>query len=143
MNQEKLKDLNSQHNLELQKITYFYLAIAASALAYSVKLTLGLSLKWSQTPLGIACLFWAASFYSGCISREHFMKSLRINFVALEAEFELIKNPSRGEIIAEIKKDFQETSNIGSNYHEWQFRLLIWGGLFFILWHLIEMIIKK
>lgn len=48
------------------KYTYFLLAAAGAAIGLALTQTKGLSLNWSQFPLGLAVLNWGLSFFFGC-----------------------------------------------------------------------------
>ena len=48
------------------RYTYFLLAAAGAAIALAVNQTQGLSLSWSQIPLGLAITAWGLSFFCGC-----------------------------------------------------------------------------
>ena len=48
------------------KYTYFLLAAAGAAIAFSVTQSQNAFLTWSKLLLALAVLSWALSFYAGC-----------------------------------------------------------------------------
>lgn len=119
------------------KYTYLLLAVAASAIALSLKRTTDSKLTYSMIPLALAVLSWGSSFFCGC-------RYLRCTAGALNANAAIIllgreQNPENTNIQHARKKQ-KDYSDRGKLYSELQFYLLICGALFFIGWHVIGMI---
>lgn len=142
---DELKDLVGQHRTEQQKYVYFQLAIAASAIAFTVRMTSKMTASWPMAYLGLAVSFWGLSFYLGCLNRMWNQMTLCANFSLL-----LLKEGMHPEqpneprvlqaVIADIKGATESNSSRAGRYGRWQFRFLIWGGIAFLLWHITELI---
>lgn len=147
MSQDAQKQIHNQLRTMQDKYTYFLLAVSASAIALSVQITKNDIFSINLIPLGIAVLFWALSFYFGCRYIQYMQSYLFSNYDYLKIQDALhpdvgnhpmaINAASEGIMIA--MKQNAETS---SSLSRWQFRFLILGGLFYIIWHLIEMTMR-
>lgn len=129
------------------KYSYFLLAAAGAAIAFSVTQTQDDVLGWSQSPLAVAVALWGVSFYLGCQSIRYVNSTLYANGDLLKVEAG--RHPSVGDhpqmmmaasegIRSAIESNSQKTQSLG----EWQFRTLIAGAAFFVLWHVIEMYLR-
>lgn len=129
------------------KYTYFLLAVAASAIALSIQITKEDTLTFSLIPLGIAVVLWAGSFFSGCRYIQYVQSTLFANheyFLIKDGEHPFVGNHP-GSIAAAsegIKSAMEHNINSASLYSRWQFRLLVSGGIFYIIWHILEMSIR-
>lgn len=137
MNQAET-EIYKQHRELQNKYTYFLLAIAASCIALSLKRTTNSEITRSMIFLFIAVLSWGSSFFCGCRYSIHMDVGLHANADLLVAK----KTQNPDEYIQQIKKVIQDSSKKCGTYIIWQFRFLWIGSLFFIGWHIIEMIKK-
>jgi hypothetical protein len=69
-------EITTAHSLERQKYIYFLLAVAASAVAFSMKLTATMLLSWPLSLVAISVLCWSGSFYCGCAAIKYKLYSL-------------------------------------------------------------------
>jgi hypothetical protein len=137
-----------KHLREFQdKFTYFLLTAAGAGVALSVNQTRGEPLMWSHMPLGFALLLWALSFYFGC---------QRLNYVGsnLVSNLELLKVKARehpengtqpqqlGGASEGIRQAIEESNKHGQSLWDLQFRLLVCGGVMYVVWHVLEMYLR-
>lgn len=118
------------------KYVYFLLAVAASAIAFSVSVTSDEPLQLSQIPLGIAVSFWGLSFYFGCRSVWHRNESLGVSAIGIMAHLERQLSPGANR---KLRKSADLKDKIAARYMRWQFGYLVAGAVSFILWHVLEM----
>jgi len=142
--QEEIKLIHSQLRTAQDKYTYFLLAIAASAIAFSIQLTKTDPFSFSLVPLGIAVLAWCGSFFAGCKNIEYVNSTLFANAEYLKAKSGLHpdvgNNPSYIAAATEgIMDALNNNAKKAGEYGQSQFRLLVLGACFFITWHLIQM----
>ncbi len=140
MTNEGVTELWRQHRTGQDKYTYFLLAAAASAVAFSVQKTEGIFISVQLIPVGIAVLFWGLSFYCGCKNLIWIQISLFANYDLLQLRHgthpeqpdhpQLIDAAIRG-----VSSALKENTSKAALYAVWQFRFLIGGALFFIGWH--------
>ena len=141
----KLKNqLAQQLNDAHSKYTYFLLAIAASAVAFAVQKTTGRPLVWSMLPLGIAVLLWACSFLAGCRNRAYFCSTIYANLALLQLQDGThTESPEGPQAVAAACKGVQSAAESNSSatnlWGKLQFRLLVLGAVFFLVWHVLEM----
>ena len=146
MTEQGLLELHKQHREGQSKYTFFLLAVVASALAFAVQKTSGEKLTWSMVPLGLATLSWGLSFYCGCKNLLWVQTAIFANYSLLQLESgihpdqpphpKLLQAAEEG-VKRAIKKNIE-----GAEFHgKWQFRLLILGGILFIAWHILNMIL--
>ncbi len=126
------------------KYTYFLLAIAASAIAFAVQKTTGRPLDWSLVPLGLAVLSWAGSFFAGCRNRAYFNSTLYANIDLLQLQDgSHPMSPRNPQEVVAACEGVREAANFNSStanfWGHLQFRLLILGAVFFLVWHVFEM----
>ena len=130
-----------------RKYTYFLLAAAGAALAFALNQTQGVGFSWSQIPLAIAVLCWGLSFLSGCRYVHYLGSTLYDNCMLgqvlsgqdpdLGAHPQLVHAASE-RIRQRIKSNSETAGRIGKG----QFRWLVCGGLFYIVWHVLEMALR-
>ena len=144
----KQEEIYKQFRTHQDKYAYFILAVSASAIAFSVQKTDNLLLEWSLLPLGLAVICWGYSFFCGCQFLRYIGSTLFANFELLKVQQgqhkELCKTPQHMQAASEgikdgIKHNSKKTKTLGIN----QFRFLIAGAIFFITWHITEMIIRS
>lgn len=147
MAQEEMQQIHSQLRTAQDKYVYFLLAVAASAIALSVQITKTDTLSFSLIPLGLAVISWGSSFFFGCKNIQYVNAILFANYEYLKiksgADQNVGSNPmaieaaSQGTMHAMSKK--VDDANKKS---KWQFRLLVLGGVLFVVWHLVEMAVR-
>ena len=125
--EESVKEVYRQFRTAQDKICYFLLAVAASAIALTIRRTETVIFSWYLIPLGLAVLSWMVSFYSGVMFLMYMASGLFANYKRLVTGEEMLNqvighNSERMKLFAKI-----------------QFLLLIIGVVFYIIWHLIEM----
>ena len=129
------------------KYTYFLLAAVGAGIGFALTQTQNDPLSLTHIPLGLAIISWGASFYCGCKHLSYVHSNLFANFDLLKMQAgthpEVGRDPNKmhiaKEVMIEIIEDNSETS---SKYANWQFRLLIFGAVTYIVWHVIEMAIR-
>ena len=137
----ELKKLLDQASL---KHTYFLLAVAASAIALSVQRTTGMAMTWRMIPLGLAVLAWGVSFFAGCREARDSLSALYGN--ALFYQFREgshrdtpIDPGARRAKCDRVYRATEKKMLAAAAWSKAQFRLLILGGLLFLVWHVMEM----
>ena len=147
MSSNELLELHKRHQIGQEKYTYFLLAVTASAVTFAIQKTDGLIITLSLLPLGGAVLLWGLSFYFG-------IKNLLFVQTALGANYSLLQldkgvhadqpdHPQVCEVaIRGIKSAIESSVKKAQFYGIWQFRLLITGAALFVLWHILEMILR-
>ena len=141
------KDLYAMHRSIQDKYTSFLLAITASAIAFSIQKTDSLKISWSLIPIGFAVLFWCVSFYCGC-------KNLIWVQVTLYANYALVQlsegnhpdqpaNPAMSQAAKEgAANAMVENASRARFYSIFQYRFLIAGAILFLIWHILEMLLR-
>jgi hypothetical protein len=107
-------------------------------IAYAIKQVENSDLEFKLIPLGLAILSWALSFYFGVTSIRKII-SARITD-EFRKQTDSLKNYP--DLLEKAKEQFLALGNLANKYNRNMYRLLYSGGLFYILWRLIEMIIK-
>ncbi|MBU1643162.1 hypothetical protein KKE54_07345 [bacterium] len=144
MSKEQLVELQRQHNAGQLKYTYFLLAAAGAAIAFSVQKTMGYKLSYSMIPLGLANISWSLSFYLGCKSVNAIQSAMQSNYRLLELAYGY--HQSQPDTDAELDIALDKTREAcerkietAHKFDIWQFRTLIIGAVLFIAWHITEM----
>lgn len=123
-----------------QKYVYFLLAAAGAAVGFGITQTQEDTIALSKIPLGIAALCWGLSFYAGCRQLEVASGILQQNYQLMRVQDGLHPEfPNVPVIVAEIQKFVEQQANESGTFGMWQFRLLMWGGVSYIAWHILEM----
>ncbi len=123
------------------------MAIAASAIAFSIQKVENRIFEWSLLPLGFAILSWGISFYFGCKHILYKTSSLSINYelyrTADGRSNDIPNDPKFVNMKMEVlRSSFETNSKKASKYGNRQFKLVVLGGIFFILWSIIEMYLR-
>ena len=145
MGDNVLVGLSKQHRAGQDKYAYFLLAVAASAVGFAVQKTTGVGVQWSQLPLAVATGLWLTSFFFGC-------RHLLWSQAALYANASLIKlrkgihpdqpvHPSSDAAIQGVRSAMTQNADDAAFYGKWQFLLLVIGAVFFLVWHVLEMVL--
>lgn len=137
-------EVYKQHREIQNKVTYVLMAVAASAIALSLKRTADSGITYFMIPLALAVLFWGLSFFCGYRYMVYVGASisfdLKLSILQEGRHPEIADDPLR--IAAEtqrIRKLMDYSNKKCKSVGTWQFRLLIIGALLFISWHVIEM----
>lgn len=144
---EQLIEIHRQHRTGQDKYSYFLLAVTASAVAFAVKNTDGLKITYSLIPLGAAVLLWCVSFYFGVKNLLWVQTSIFANYSLLQLQKGVHpEQPDHPQIleaaIRGVRSAFESNIKNAQFYGIWQFRLLITGVIFFLLWHVLEMVLR-
>ena len=135
------RDLQSRH-------AYFLLTAAGAGIALAVNQTHSAALSWLQASLGLAVLCWSLSFFCGCRQLDYVSLTLSANLELLRFQSgthpEAGLNPRLIQAASEgILSAAESNSNSASTFANWQFRLLVWGGLLYVVWHVVEMYYRR
>jgi hypothetical protein len=143
MTDDPTLELGRMHHAASDKYTYFLLAAVGAAIGFALNQTRDLPLSWTQLPLGAAIICWGLSFYFGCRRLTRVMALLHENrqFIRL-TRGELPDFPNDPKLIAEIAEIFQKRAADANQPLVWQFKLLIAGGVLYVIWHLTEMYMR-
>jgi len=139
--------LHNQLNIAQGKYTYFLLAIAASAIAFSTQVTKESVFAFSLIPLGLAVLSWGLSFYCGCqnirYSNSNTIANIELLRVQMGEHPDVQTHPQLMQVASEgIRSAFKANTGKLCSYNNWQFRFILIGAVFFIVWRLLEMAIR-
>lgn len=138
-----------RHHRDLQtKYAYFLLGVAASAIAVAVHFTENREAQWSLIIWGLAVLSWALSFYSGCkhLAYSEVVVFSNIEFLRIRSGMhpEVGTDPVVMQAASQGINDAIETNvNRGKAWASAQFGLLVLGGVFFVIWHVVEMFVGR
>lgn len=138
--------VNDQLRAGQMRYPYFLLAVAASAIAFSVSQTEGAAASLWHVPLAAAIVCWLMSFFFGCRHLWYTNWALTKNVVMLQVESGMfpgsqgLSNDHRKEIVGKLRKEVNEKSNVAGKFVEWQFWLLVCGAILFLGWHTSGMI---
>jgi hypothetical protein len=140
-------ELYRQHRTGQEKYAYFLLAAAASGIALVVRVTAGATLHWSLIPLATAVVAWGASFFFGCRYLQCGHVVARKNIELLQAErgaHPLGRGPAGNQAMAQIVRDsIQKDVTTSGKSSRNQFRFLVSGAVFFIMWHVLEIVLRS
>jgi len=147
MTEQRILELYKQHREGHSKYTYFLLAAAASAVAFAVQKTSGEKLSCSMIPLGLATISWGLSFYCGCKSLLWAQAVILANYDLLQLKSgthpEQPPHPQLSQAAEEGVMSAIMTNMDGAAIHgRWQYRLLILGGVLFLIWHILDMVLR-
>jgi hypothetical protein len=143
MGSESFFEVYRAHRDLQSRYIYTLLAAAAAAIGFAVTQTQTATLGWSHAPLAAAVICWAVSFYCGCRHLGFAISGLYANAMALDAESGRYQ-PSP-ELTADTKSLHELVKTTGakaSDFANWQLRLLIWGSVAFIVWHVGQMYLR-
>lgn len=147
MSNENLLEVYRQLRQSQDKYTYFLLAAVGAAIGLAINQTQGSALSWSQIPLGCAVLCWSLSFIYGCRHLVYTSTALYANAARIGVERgedpAVGRHPHMiGAASTRIQKAFEENAERANRNSGWQFRFLVIGAIFYIAWHLLEMLLK-
>jgi len=129
------------------KYTYFILAAAAAAIGLAVNQTHESTISLSQVPLAIGVSCWAASFFCGCKHLDYVHSILDANLGLLQAQAGTHPGvgPNPQDIDAAstgIRADIEQNAEPAVKFSKRQFRLLVIGAVAYVVWHVIEMVLR-
>ena len=141
---EEQKELREGFRQQQEKYVYYIIALAVTAIGFSIYTTTGKPLEWSQIPLGLSVLSWGASIFCGLTFIKYVLSTMYANYkyfdVSKGRDPEVGSNPER---IEGVKRGIKSamTSNVGTaeKYFDWQQKLFYAGACLFIIWHVVEM----
>lgn len=130
-----------------RKYTYFLLAAAGAAVAFSLNQTQGAGIDWSQIPLAAALVCWGLSFLSGCRYVHYLGSTLHaacVRFQVMSGQHPGCEvHPQKMQVALEgISRAIESNSEIANRIGRRQFRWFVCGGLFYIGWHVLEMALR-
>jgi hypothetical protein len=141
---KELFELYKQHATGQDKYTYFLLAAAASALAFAIQKTDGLMISWWLLPAAAAALSWSISFFFGCKNLIWVQTAVYANYNLLSLKRGVHpEQPPQPQLvqaaISGVEKALDSNVKNAQFYAQWQFRSLVLGGVFFLVWHITEL----
>jgi hypothetical protein len=126
------------------KFTYYLIAIAVAAIAFSINIAISLKLNYYQLPLGLAVISWAISIIYGFSHISMDLSVLWTNNALLDVMMgnhgytgtDINRIKEGREILIEIlNKKSDKTSHFGMWHNRW----LYIGMAFFIVWTVLKM----
>lgn len=148
MSDEDMRDLSKTFRTSQEKYMYFQLAVTGAAIAFALDQTNQSSLKPTHMLLGFAVLSWGISFFFGCIFLKYNMSTLyaNVDFLKIKSghhpdvgsDPQMIAAASEG-----VRQAIETNSDRAGKYWQWQFRLMIFGAIIYISWHVLEMYMRS
>lgn len=149
INQKQRDELWKIHVTQREKFIYYLLALAVTALGFSVSVTDKETIHLRLIPLGIAAIGWIISIYLGLMSIIIGMQFMRTNIGLLWIKEGI--NPNNGKKIpseeiliayeATVKIMEEHSNKMASNFN-WQRWSFFFGVIFFMVWRIFEMSYK-
>ena len=140
---EKATQLIFEVHKGQSQFAYFLLGVAASAIAFAIHETDGLSLADAPWPLALAVALWAISFALGCFGLEARQGGLVSNAVFLQASSgtptEAAGIPSIAAAIETTKTNVEKNLKRPRIHFGWQKWTLFAGALAYIAAHVMQM----
>jgi len=146
MGEENIREVHRQLRVSQDKYTYFILAVAGAAVALAIRETHGTAITWPPSLVGLAVLSWGISFFYGCRHLEYVNSTLYANADLLKVQNGIHPQYNTSPEIAlaaveGIRDAVESNSKKAGRLARWQFRLLVIGALFYIGWHIWEMVL--
>ena len=143
MSHEDLKELYGHHREFQNKYVYFLLAVAASGVAFAIQKSEGATAQWPLVPLALAVLCFGFSFFFGLRQLRWIGATLGANYTVLQLKNNVhAHQPQTDEelhyAIEAVTSTQNENRKKADTAGEWQIRLLFAGGIFFIVWHSLD-----
>ena len=144
MDEQARLELFRQHRTGQQKYDYFLMALAGAAIAFSVQQTVNTSLSWYLLLLATAVICWCVSIFSGCRKQVYIDVITQANhemlFIDTGSHPKVGSDPqamlaSTTGIVEAVEKNSLKCQKWGKR----QFRFLLVGALFFLVWHVWRM----
>jgi len=126
----------SQSELDKLNSTFiqFIIAVNGALIAYAIKQIENVQLEYKLIPLGLAIISWAISFYFGITSFRKFLSGRIIGIIRKS-----ISIPEEHKIVTQSRDKLIKLSN---DYNNKMYLFLYGGGVCYIIWQLIEMILR-
>jgi hypothetical protein len=156
---EMKTELYKQIRTHEDKYTYFLLAIAASAIAFSMQQVHDRPFSFGLIPLALSVLLFGFSFYFGCKNLQYISINLFDEFElnkVIHGEFDFdnlsdspehLKQPNHPDFIESaskgLKRAIKEINNKIYKFSQRQFFFLIAGAVSYVLWNIVEMWIRS
>lgn len=135
------------------KYVYFLLAAVAAAIAYAMERTASLPIRSHDWILSIACGLWIVSFWAGCKNRMRRLDNVHSNLfravIDLGVKSEPLLNWPSSEMseartmlqqyVSKLEAESQRAARDTDRWYGIQFRALVFGGVFFGVWHVVGM----
>jgi hypothetical protein len=139
------------------KYVYFLLASASAAIFVALQRTSSVGFQESQILLGFAGVCWIGSFVAGCLNRGLKISSSKKRFwarsLAIVRPMAYLEAREKGIDTAKLPELLEMFDELATRDHaasikdhdtaracyKYQVRLLVLGGVIFVLWHLQEM----
>jgi len=145
---EEQKEIQSQFRNQQEKYVYYIIALSIAAIGFCVYKTSGQEIKMSQIPLGLSVISWGLSVFCGLRFLKYSISILFANntyFEIIKGNYpEIGKNPS---LIDAGKSGVKSAINTNSMRATWYFKCQEWlfylAIILFIVWHILEMILKS
>ena len=137
------KDIYNNLLAQGSKYTYYLLSIAAGCIALTLKRIENLTIELNLILVGLAILSWGLSFICGCYNRRYLKHLLASNFNLIQEQNRLYKKGCwTKEVEVETKESlqiFEKHTQKEYIFSKWQWRLLISGAIFYIVWQILNM----
>lgn len=142
------EDLIKQYREQQYKYAYYIVALCVAAIGFVTTQTLGKPLKLIQIPVGIAVVSWCTSIFLGLNYIKYQISGLYTNVQYLRipegTNREIGNNPHLYKFSMEVLENIiEKNSTKASKLGDWQDRCFYIGIIFFIIWHVLEMVEKS
>lgn len=130
------------------KYIYFQLAAAGAAIAISINQSLDDPISYFHVFWLIAVSLWAGSVFCGMWAIENRNTTLAYGVEIMKIElgqheaFQKVTDKTKATYL-EYLKARDKTNAALERYSKWQTYALIFGGLFYIAWHISNMIMLR
>ncbi|MDP1623772.1 MAG: hypothetical protein Q8M08_15710 [Bacteroidales bacterium] len=130
-----------------EKYVYYLISLCVSAIGFSIYITLNKTLSYIMLPLGLSILAWSLSIINGFKFIELILSILRVN----NNYFEVLKgnNPISGTDPQKIKigveflmEEMEKGGMIAKKRYQSQYVFFVIGMASFLVWHILELLIK-
>ena len=141
---EEQKEIQKEFRRQKEKYVYYLIALAVTAIGFSVLKTTGTPLNIRQIPLAMAVLSWSISIYSGLTFLKYTMNILFANnayFDVVSGPYvDLPNHPDYIDAATKGIKQGMESLKIKASKFPQRQDYFFYGGIFlFLFWHVLEM----
>ena len=138
-------ELQRQHTESQRKYTYFMIAVSGACISCAIEKGIGVPLSWYLSLLALAVFFWASSFYCGCKCITTVQSLIGANAKLLDLSAGNHESqPDQPELLAAaircVRIAIAENMKQAKLQNDWQSRLFLMGGVFFVGWRVTEII---
>lgn len=139
--------LVTAHRESALRRAYYLLGATGAAIAFAIQQTQNAPLRWHHVVWGIAVLSWAVSLLCGMDYIDAVQKVMSANadyWHVLDGTHPLAgRHPEAMQIGMEATMEqANKHADAAGSYFVWQSRLLVFGSLVFVLWHLMAMYLR-